>query len=246
MPLPARRGARQILFKALIVVERALFLTITFAPFAALSLALLASPRDSSLRQYWLDMLISTLENAGCSYAPLPRGALATRCQTQSGLSVASYLAYSRLLKVTTHGSRAANETLVVKGLDPFLYVTSNAPWNQVHEARAVAVDEARPLPPRRDRGAVAAAQRRTIAHLRAHACNNPTGEPLPCVPRDNVLPAPSCPPGYPVAFLHVSQIDTAWRSLLVWKSRSSLTNSTPHQSRQAPLRRRPALRSID
>jgi len=58
---------RSILFKVGFIVRRAVYLIAVFTPFAALSLYI-AVVQDEKLREYWLDMMVKTLEQAGCSF----------------------------------------------------------------------------------------------------------------------------------------------------------------------------------
>ncbi|EKX39370.1 hypothetical protein GUITHDRAFT_143567 [Guillardia theta CCMP2712] len=55
-------------YRLYIVARRAVYLVIVFAPFTAVSLVQTLNPNDPWLREYWLEMMVKTLEKAGCSF----------------------------------------------------------------------------------------------------------------------------------------------------------------------------------
>jgi len=55
-------------YRLYIVARRAVYLVIVFAPFTAVSLVKTLNPNDPWLREYWLEMMVKTLEKAGCSF----------------------------------------------------------------------------------------------------------------------------------------------------------------------------------
>jgi aarF domain-containing kinase len=55
-------------FRWYVTAKRAVHLITVFVPFAAVSLAVTVFSEDIGLREYWLDMMIRTLEKAGCSF----------------------------------------------------------------------------------------------------------------------------------------------------------------------------------
>eukprot|EP00286_Rhodomonas_abbreviata_P010390 CAMPEP_0181334050 /NCGR_PEP_ID=MMETSP1101-20121128/26037_1 /TAXON_ID=46948 /ORGANISM="Rhodomonas abbreviata, Strain Caron Lab Isolate" /LENGTH=557 /DNA_ID=CAMNT_0023443969 /DNA_START=297 /DNA_END=1970 /DNA_ORIENTATION=- len=58
---------RSWFFRAMFVLKRAVYLVAIFTPFAAVSMYLAVMP-DDKLRTYWLNMMVTTLETAGCSF----------------------------------------------------------------------------------------------------------------------------------------------------------------------------------